>query len=456
MQNKLQKAFKETPNRFRCSIESAITEAESTDSQKHSISRGWKITLAVILILALIPTAIIGASKIIGSISAEKEGNFGVKITAASDPDTDYPEYVKMHINAPEGFAEVPGTDGLEYYQLSTNEPYTDGISLMPLRASDNNPFNFAYFANGYDETVIAGHTAYKIIPTENYRGYDRIYVYYEDVNVILLIFYKEITEQQLTDFIAGISCTEGTADDHTELILPEVPDEGKQTFYVPDYTFIEKPLDTAFTFGEYNESDVIENPSVSAKVSDIRILENISGLDENGFNPLYQNSDIADENGSILPHTREVWQYGDGLETKDVLISSEEVERKLVLIDFEYVNLTAEDKTVYIPWRLSAMIKCSDGSFKPYGTINEDENIRYGTEIADSEICYMSNHGEGKSFYSIILEANETKTVTVGFIADADKLDELYLSCCPSADSIYSPEYPDDNTYTYFLMKVL
>lgn len=454
--------FKPTPDRFRYAVDTALAEARQTSAKRKRFSKGAKIAIAAVLILAIIPSAIFGATKIISSLNAEKVGNYGVKLTAASDSKVSYPQYVKMHVTVPDGFAEVPNTDGMKFYNLSTEREYTDGYSLDPIRPTSANPAEVVPYSDGFEETVIAGRTAYQIIRADkNTHGFDLTYVWYEDMNVLLLIYHCDVTEQQLEDFIKGITFTEGTAADHTELSVPcNTLDEDDSEKYMPVYDieddYIEKPLDTEITYADFGEDgNLADYPNLSCKVSSVRILDNISELDENGFNDLYMYDEIADENGNILPHTREVWQYGDGITTNDELLSSEEVDRKLVLIDLDYTNLTDEDSPFYIPWRLSAMTKNADGSFKQSESIDADNNIA-ATEFATGEIYYMSDHGEGKAFYAPTLPANETKTITIGFIADADKLDELYLTCCPSSDQVYSPSYPTENPYTYFLMKVL
>ncbi len=459
MESKLKTAFKETPERFRYTIDAAIEEARGNAPTKRRIPRSAKIVTAVLLILSLIPAAVFGATKIIAGMNAEKEGNYGVKIIANTDPEAKYPKYVKIDVKTPSGFGVVPNTNGMKLYNLSTEEPYTDGFSIDAFRPNSNGIADIADYAEKYEETTIAGHTAYKIIPVKNHNSWDRIYVYYDDVNVMLLIYYTNVTDDQLTDFIEGITVKEGTAKDHTEIGSYDFDDDDKSAAdsgYEIAEEYIEKPLDTEITYADFGEDgSLADHPSLSCRVSGVRVLDNISELDENGFNDLYTYDEIADENGSILPHTREVWQYGDGITTKDELLSSEEVDRRLVLIDLDYTNLTDEDRPFYIPWRLSAMTKNADGSFKRSESIDADRDIA-ATEFATSEIYYMSDHGEGKAFYFPTLSANESKTITIGFIADADKLEELYLTCCPSSDSVLSPSYPTENPYTYFLLKVL
>ena len=131
-------------------------------------------------------------------------------------------------------------------------------------------------------------------------------------------------------------------------------------------------------------------------------------------------------------------------------------MDQVLILIDFSYSNLTDSDRTFYFPWRLNAMTKDARGNFSQAEVIDGTNNKVIATEYCSSEIFYLSPHGEGKAFYAQTLFAGETRDITVGFLADKDKLDELYLNCCPSSDSVYSPSYPTENPYTYFLMKVL
>lgn len=460
MEQKLKNAFKETPSRFRYTVNSAVTEAAEAVPQKPRISKAAKILLATILILALVPTAIFGASKIINGISAEKEGSYGVRIIATAAPDAVFPEYIKMTVKTPEGFGVVPNTDGRKFYNLSTEKPYTDGFTIDPFRPNTNGIADIADYADSYEETTIAGHTAYKIISTASRRSWERIYVYYEDVNVMVLIYYKDVTEKQLNDFIAGITVTEGTAADHTDIGSYynniEKEDAAARSGYVIDNEYIEKPLDTEFTFASCDENGIFVNePIVSCKVTGVRTLDNISELDQNGFNDLYPRDQMTDENGNLLPHTREVWQYGDGITTDDKLLDSAEVDQKLLLVDFSYTNLTDKDMDVYIPWRLSAMVKDESDQYRQAEIFDKEANIAID-EYCSSELCYMSRHGEGKSYYSPALAANETKTITIGFTVDADMLDKFYLIECPSADNVCTPDYPTRNPYTYFLMKVL
>lgn len=458
MQNKLKHAFKETPERFRYAVNAAIREAEQSASLRRRPSKRIVIAIVIILILALVPAAVFGASRIIGGMNAEKIGSCGVKITADVDAGAVYPDYVKITIQTPEGFAEVPNTEGMKYYSLSAEEPYTDGFSVDLFRPDPSGTADIADYADGYEQMTVAGHTAYKIIPLQNQKGWNRIYVYYEDVNVMLLVYYKDVTENQLNEFIKGISVTEGTADDHpvgSRIGSSENAGISDGSIYQPEPDYIEKPLDTVFTFSSYDENGmIVDRPAVSCTVTNVRTVDNIGDLDKDDLNDLYSPDKIADENGRLLPRTRELWDFGDGIDTADVLLDSESAAQKLLLIDFSYSNLTDESRTVFIPWTLSAMEKDESARFRSAEVIDKENEIMY-PQLCSGEIFYLSRHGEGKSFYTFTLDAGETAVVTAGYLIDADMLDKFYLSECPSSDGVLSPDYPRENPYTYFLMKV-
>ena len=134
MKEKLKNAMKPAPERFRYTVQNAIDEAtaQASPAKKH-IPKGWRIVIAVVLIAALIPSSIFGASKLYELI-AKPVDNYGLELDIKRETTAEYPKYVKMHVEIPEGFAAVPGTDQLKYYNLSTDEPYTDGFSLYPMR----------------------------------------------------------------------------------------------------------------------------------------------------------------------------------------------------------------------------------------------------------------------------------------------------------------------------------
>ena len=417
-----------------------------------------RIAVAIALIAALIPTAVFGATKLIG-LFAQPVGNYGVAISVESQSPSYYPEYVKIHVSVPDGFIVEPNTDGLKYSQVNADGSYGEGaFSLCPMRPKDGTDAEVVGNVDSYEEISLCGHTAYKIMQVGS--GYDRVYVSFEDANVILLIYYNNVTEEQLAAFVGGISFTDGTANDHTELY--EFFDERNEekVMYEFDYANIEYPRDTVMTFGGWSEKDSSVSLRYTAQISDVRITDRLDELDNSLLNQMYTEEDLTDSSGKLLPRTVTVTKGGDGFDTVDEIISSEEKEQKLVLVDVTYTNLSDEDTVIYIPYTLVTFDQKPDGTFD-YSWNIDPENKITSSEHCDCEPLYVSDPlDSAKSYYCIKLNANDTKTVTIGFRCCTEALDKAYLTIFSvSSESIVDPapyEYDEQEGASNYIMKVM
>ena len=471
MQNKIKNAFKETPERFRYAVETAVGEALQSEIKKHRLSKGWKIAIAAVLILTLIPTTIFGATKIIGSITAEKEGNYGVKITATSDPDATYPEYVKMKVKVPEGFIVEPNTTDLKYTEINSDGSFAQGaFSLCPMRASEQEKSEVVRDVDSFEEITLCGHTAYHVTQLNSTGAFDRVYINYEDVNVLLLIYYDNVTESQLKNFVSGISFTEGTADDHTELF--NFFDERIEKDVQYEYGFVNIPLerDTVMTFRGFSEQNHNESIRYTAQITDVQITDHVNGLDNartkrgtnadviTGRNQLYDTEELVDENGKLLPRTVTVTKGGDGFDTTDEILSSEEMDQSLVLITLQYTNLSGEDTVVYIPYGLDVLNE-KDGAYTPATAVDPDQKI-FSTDYCDPEMLYNSDPIDlVKSYYCTSLKANETKEITIAFRCCTEMIDKAYITIVDvTSAGIVDPfddAYDSMEKYPNYIMKV-
>ena len=211
MKNKLQSAYKPTPEPFRDSVRSSVHEATAqTIPQKRRLSGAWRVVIAAVILIALIPCAIFGASKLYELI-AKPVDNYGLELNIERETAADYPTYVKMHVEIPEGFApnDPNNPNNMKFYSLSADEPYTDGFSLRPMRfESGIAESEFIGYVGSYEELTVCGHAAYRVTVEKNGEPlpWERLYVYYEDVNVTLLIYCKDVTEEQIESFVSGIN----------------------------------------------------------------------------------------------------------------------------------------------------------------------------------------------------------------------------------------------------------
>jgi hypothetical protein len=422
------KAYKPAPERFRYTVAESIREAEQSAPVKHRFSKGTRIALAVILIAVLLPTAVFGASKLIG-LFAEPVDKYGLALNMETT-NADYPEYVKMHVDVPEGFIVEPNTDDLKYTEVNADGSYAEGVfSLCPMRPTDSSTVEVIRDVGSYEEITLCGHIAYKVTQMNRTGAYDRLYISYEDVNILLLIYYDNVTEAQLQSFVSGISFTEGTVNDHTELF--ELFDERieNKMEYTFGYTNIEFDRDAVITFRGFSEKHGDESLRYTAQVTDVRITDTVEGLDSDHFNPMYADEGLTDSTGKLLPRTVTVTKAGDGFNTIDEVQSTEEMGQSLVLIDITYTSLSDEDTVVYIPYDLETFDKKADGTFDYTWNIDPENKIT-SNELCDSEKLYVSDPVDTvKSLYCTTLHAGEAKTVTIGYRCVTDALDKAYLT---------------------------
>lgn len=450
MKEKLQNVFKETPERFDYTVESALSQVRLT--KKKRLSMPFKVIIAVVLIFAVLPSAVFGAVKGCGAI-AQRVGFFGLSFNINVNEDA--PKYVKMSIDIPDGFKEQENSAGLKYDR--DNEERTFGFTILPMRFYESVDYSVLEIdVKEYKATTIATRPAYELVGTDDYQGLSRYYVWYEEANVLILIYRGEtVTDDELEDFVDSISFSQGTEADHDTFFEPEKDQITDDTVtFVYEYNFVEMPVNREIIFAGYNDQIGEGGLEVKSSISDIRVTDNINEFEKNDLNTFYNSDELVDSNGKLLPKVVEIWQYGDGVNTETKLISCESKEQKLVLVDIEFTNTTDKEVTLYIPHRLQTLTKDTFDNYIPATQIDKAQNIS-AKEYCDGEIFYMSDHGEtDKGFYQPTFKPNETKTITLGFRCVEEQLQNAYLVLNPLTDGVITPDYSYSSN-TYLIIKV-
>lgn len=452
MKDKLKNVFKETPERFSYVVDDALSQARLKGTKKR-ISPPLRIVIAVVLIFAVIPSTVVCAVKLYGAV-AQCEDNFGVSFDISINEDA--PQYVKMDVETPEGFIEVPHTDGLKCHRIGEE---SIGFSILPMRFYENVDHTaLAKDVKEYKEVVIASRPSYELISTDDYRGAKRYYVWYEEVNVLVLIYCGEtITDSELETFVEGISFTHGSKAENDIFFEPESYVQGNtQDIQYEEREYIEMSTDTQFVLSGSNEDFSESGFEIESKITDIRITDNINELDESGFNDSFELSEVVDANGKFLPRTVEVWRDGDGINTTSKQLSTESKEQNLVLVDIEFKNTTDKEVWVYVPHRLGTLIKNEEGNYNSSTIIDDAQNIYvYADGYYDSEMFYMSYHGNGKQFYMPKLQPYEKKTITIGFRCIEEQISNAYITIDALTDGVITPVYNGDNSYVSYILEV-
>ena len=453
MKDKLHNVFKESPQRFGYAVDCALKEATQIKSKKR-LSAPLRVVVATLLVFAILPSAVFGAVKICGAI-AQKVGSFGVTFGISINEDA--PKYVKMNVDVPKGF-KVQENSGGQKFDRDTEE-WEFGFTILPMRFYQSVDYTILERdVLEYKKMNISSRPVYELIATESYTGLKRYYVWYEEANVLILIYRGDtVTDKEFEDFVDCISFTEGTENDHDIFYEPEKDVNEAATdgvIYNYEQVFEELPLNTELVFAGYNEETGESELKVKSVITEVSVTDNISDLDESGINSIYKSDKLSNSSGKLLPKTVEIWQNGDGVETESKLISAESKEQKLVLIDIEYTNTTDKEVTLYIPHRLETFLKDEYENYRLAVEIDKAQDI-WASEYCDSEIFYMSLHGDSeKDFYQLKLSPNETVTLTLGFRCVEDQLSNAYIVLNPTSDGVVTPDYSDSSD-TKLIFKV-
>ena len=450
MKEKLQNAFKDTPQRFSYTVENALSQVQHKKIRK-KLSKPLKIVIAIVLIFAVLPSTMFGAVKMY-TVIAQRVGVFGIAFDVEINENV--PEYLKMKIDVPKGFKEQPNSGGLKYDR--DTEEWVFGFTIMPMRFYESVDYTaLETNVKDYNKMKISSRESFELIGTDDYQGLARYYVWYEEANVLMLIFRGEtVTDEELETFVDSISFEKGSDADHDTFFEPENSQEQNEVLYYEyERNYEEIPLNTKVVFAGYNESAQEGGLEVKSEITDVRVTDNLSDVDKGDINPLFASEKLVDSKGKLLSKEVEIWQNGDGIETESKLISCERMNQSLVLVDIKYENTTDKEVEIYIPHRLETLTKEHDRYVS--STIIDRYQDVTASAYCDTEVFCLSSHGVSqKDFYIPTLKPNETKTITLGFRCVDEQLKNAYIVLNPATDGVISPEYSNTSD-TYLILKV-
>ena len=160
-------------------------------------------------------------------------------------------------------------------------------------------------------------------------------------------------------------------------------------------------------------------------------ITDNFDGLNiEYGRDQMIY--DVIDENGKLLPVQRDWLTAGNGRDSLDEVIHSETVEKRLLVLELTYTNITDIESNICVNPDLYTRI---DGTLYPTEIVPYED----ADEISDTPRL-SPDRGNMFSFWcdsnhsnnNLILQPGESAHVELIFSIDADSVGNLYLSAQP------------------------
>lgn len=174
--------------------------------------------------------------------------------------------------------------------------------------------------------------------------------------------------------------------------------------------------------------------------LSNVKVYDDLSAVPESDrssdqfgvVNPL---STLLGDNGKLKADTISYVKYGDGINTKNTVVSTDQVPLKFVTVDLTYTNNTGMDLT-NILFYAEAYYRNADGS--DYIAPKESDGSWDGTkrslsysesysEMAWESVADTFGQNNGSNYIDSI-KAGESRTVTIGFLADEDQLSHMIV----------------------------
>lgn len=437
---KLKSAFKPAPERFHYSVQSAINEAQSTEKKKCRFAHPVRAIIAAAIVVAMIPTSVFAATQIF-SLITKQAGKYAIDIQTENSAKSSSAKYVKLKVDVPKGFKAV--FDDIKYHKVpETADGY---LSLCLIRLKNKDDFHRITDVKDVKQTVINGKSAVIALDNENpvSNGSRTVDVFYEDCNIILEANVgADVSDKEMNEFLNNVEIIKGTKSNHTEYTEFEDKSIDRSEAYSLSSGFKEISLGNEVNLGD---------DYCSASLNNIKVLNNVKGLDRRSFVLPDDYSKYVNKNGSLIPRIRETWKWGDGINTCDEKIKSETVNQKFVIADIAFTNNTDKDvDMVETNVTLKYLFKSGD-KLTEHQIAATDPNLPDGDY--QYKKGYINKDAKDDFFYIEKLKAHESKTITVGYFCDEDLLDNAYLNIEGDESGQVIGKIADFN---YFSVKVL
>ena len=159
--------------------------------------------------------------------------------------------------------------------------------------------------------------------------------------------------------------------------------------------------------------------------------------------------TDAADESGKLETNTIEYIHKGDGVDTLDEVIRTEEVGQKLVYVTVQLTNASDEElRNILYKFSFIGLTE-DEETYSYYFRQKEakDEDWRIDKMATSSmggfgEMQYNDISCEADKNHILVMQPGETATIHVARVVNEDELDKMYLVFTPiDGDLAFTPD---------------
>lgn len=468
--------FPKMPDEMRAMVEREVEKQLRMDRPESDRNRKKPVRKMVIVGLAAamaLGTTVFAGTKIYRMYS-QQVGNYGVQVKIG---ETDKPEQenalpngeaetdggsltgdtvleipdIKVKLNyLPEGMVQWEETK----YHYETDTELQGGISFV-VYAMDTGDDAFQILDKNVvseEKIRISEHDGVYLELQRDAGGstYARLYVFYpESHHVMEMMIGPDVSREEAIKIAEGMELVELEAGETPEVGMNvawstafqaeaetevETEFQGNRIAEMKNTHQIGEAFSSEF-FAQDENGESLHTDSITAKVTSVQVADDLSPLNGSEYiDDSWLNA--VDENGRLLPDEIRYIKRGDGIDTLDEIVKTEQAAQKLVLVTMDYTNTGERTlKNVLISNGLIPICENQDG-YSIYDRGAGDEQTPWDkVESMGVAWCgemgffnWRTEYGNGGNYIGEI-SPGETVTLQMAWIVDEDQLEYLYMA---------------------------
>lgn len=464
---KMREEFPQMPEEMRKMVEWEVARQMKTERPELEKGRrrgGW-ISGKKLAVIGLAATMLMGLTAAAGAkiyqMYSEKEGNYGVKIgvTATGTTMDTIPE-VEIQVGyLPETLYECTDLCGPGKYHCKDEEtPHTTGVTLTKWVMDSEGDLEARQDVNVVEQTEmeINGHEAVylkKQFLSDSVTNYSRIlYIMYPEVQHIVQMYVSdEVPEEEMIKMAESIELvptgeTLGAEDAYTwnDGVAQQEETEVIESKYIASREEMANlhAMGETIPMGvhaETLEGEIVDGAEIQITVTDVQVADDFSLLEKSEYvDERWKNA--VDADGKLETDTVQYVKSGDGIDTLDEIVKTEEKVQKLVYVTLEYTNTGEQQLQNVLFFHTMLAIEEWEDGYAYCDWIRQQEEGSWDKMVKTSvtslgEMYYYDIHGgERGNNYIPSIAPGETVTLHIASIVHEDQLPYLYLDLTGSS----------------------
>ena len=284
----------------------------------------------------------------------------------------------------------------------------------------------------------------YNNLKTEKGTFDQRIYLLCPDeYRVITIYIGDDVSKEDAVKVAENLEITENdtmleTAKMYTwsDEVNPKIETGSKLVTSVSEYQLKVHKIGEEFALsasGEDKDGNNIVNDKISARVDSVQTADDLKLL--NGADLPEEWKNVTDSNGKLVKNKVSYIKSGDGVNSVDQVVKTENVNQKLVYATITYTNNSDQELDHMLYIGDLALIRHENGKYHIYNAMEQSgdgyDRVSWNGVARTAEMTYSSvreDYGNGGNYISS-LKPGESIQVNMAWIVNENDLADMYLN---------------------------